>query len=152
MTKFEGGCRCRHIRYAVTGAPKFSFACHCTDCQTLSGSAYSLGLAMDESDFALESGDLHCWSKTGSSGKPSHQLTCPQCATWIATQPESAKGILILRPMSLDAHAWFRPVAEIFTRSALPWAAMPVLLTYEAEFEDPARLVAAYKASGIGPD
>jgi len=31
----NGGCRCRAIRYQITEAPLFSFACHCTDCQQL---------------------------------------------------------------------------------------------------------------------
>jgi len=39
----EGGCRCGHIRYRVT-ADKLPnvYACHCRDCQTWSGSAFSL--------------------------------------------------------------------------------------------------------------
>jgi hypothetical protein len=150
MTMLEGGCRCGAIRYGVTADPLTSFACHCTDCQHLSASAYSLALVVPKAAFGITKGEPQGWSKTGSSGKPSHQFTCPTCATWTHTKPESAAEYVIVRPMSLDEHAWFRPVAQIFTRSALPWASMPTLLSYESEFEDPAPLLAAYRAGGIG--
>ena len=44
-----GGCRCGQVRYRVTGAPKFIMACHCTDCQQLTSSAFSLAMVLDES-------------------------------------------------------------------------------------------------------
>ena len=84
----------------------------------------------------MSEGDPLDWSKIGSSGKPSHQFSCPICAGWTHTIAESAEGIVIVRPMTLHDHSWYRPVAEIFTRSALPWARMAVLLSYEAEFSD----------------
>ena len=151
MTTLDGGCRCGAIRYRVTGRPKFGFACHCTDCQQLSSSAFSLGLAVAQGDFELVQGEPRRWSKTGSSGKPSHQFTCPVCAGWTHTLPEASAGVVIVRPSTLDEHAWFRPVAQIFTRSALPWAPLAVPLSYETEFEDTAPLEAVHRDAVIGP-
>ena len=151
MTILQGGCRCGKVRYQIDGGPKFSFACHCTDCQQLSSSAFSLALVVAAEDFKIVEGDPRDWSKIGSSGKPSHQFSCPICAGWTHTIAESAEGIVIVRPMTLHDHSWYRPVAEIFTRSALPWARMAVLLSYEVEFSDAKPLVAAYKSGGIGP-
>jgi hypothetical protein len=151
-TILEGGCRCGAVRYRISGEPKFGFACHCTDCQQLSGSAFSLGLACAEDDVTITKGELHEWAKQGSSGKPSHQYTCPTCATWICTRPESEAGTVIARPTTLDEHGWFRPVAQLYVRSALPWANMPVLMSFDTQFDDPERLAAAYKSAGIGPD
>ena len=148
----EGGCRCGRIRYRVTAAPLFTFACHCTDCQQLTSSAFSLGMAVPDTGFALRDGDgPGCWTKTGSSGKQSHQYTCPACAGWTHTRADSVPGIIIVRPMTLDDHAWVRPVAQIFTRSALPWALMPVQFSYETEFDDPTPLEQAFAIGGIRP-
>jgi hypothetical protein len=147
----RGGCRCGRIRYEVTGEPLFSLACHCTDCQHLSASAFSLGLAVAEGAFALAQGEPRRWTRTGSSGRPSHWFTCDACGTWTHTIAESAAGLVIVRPTSLDEHRWFRPVAQIFTRSALPWARMPVPLSYETEFDDPSTVAAVYAAAGIRP-
>ena len=147
----EGGCRCGAVRYRISGVPKFGFACHCTDCQQLSASAYSLGLALAEHDFEVTRGEPREWDKRGSSGKPSHQYSCPTCAGWTHTRPESERGTLIVRPTTLDDHRWFRPVAQIFVRSALPWANMPAVASFETQFDDPESLAAAYHAAGIGP-
>lgn len=150
MNTLLGGCRCGQIRYRVIGAPKFSFACHCTDCQQLSSSAYSLGLALAEQDFAIAQGEPRRWTKTGSSGQPAHQFRCPTCAVWTHTKPESVAGIIIVRPTTLDRHDWFRPIAQIYTRSALPWAHLATLFTYAEEFSTAEPLTKAYELAGIG--
>ena len=42
MQETEGGCRCGAVRYklALDTLP-LTYACHCLDCQTWSGSAFS---------------------------------------------------------------------------------------------------------------
>jgi hypothetical protein len=148
----EGGCRCGRIRYRVTAAPSFIFACHCSDCQQLASSAFSLGMAVPDAGFELRDGDApRCWAKTASSGRESRQYTCPTCAGWTHTRTDSTPGITIVRPTTLDDHAWVRPVGQIFTRSALPWALMPVQFSYETEFEDPSPLQRAFAIGGIRP-
>ena len=146
----EGGCRCGRLRYRVTAAPRFIFACHCTDCQRMSASAFALGMVVEEAGFTIESAP-HRWTKTGSSGKPSHQFTCPDCAGWTHTMPEAVPGMVILRPMTLDDRSWVRPITQIYTKSALPWALMPVQFSYAEEFDDPAPLTKAFAIGGIRP-
>ena len=38
--KIDGGCHCGYITYTAEIDPETSGLCHCTDCQTLSGSAF----------------------------------------------------------------------------------------------------------------
>ena len=146
-----GGCRCGRIRYTARSAPLFSFACHCTDCQQLSASAFSLGLVVPRDGFDVTEGDPRVWTKIADSGKPSHQYTCPDCAGWTHTLAEASAQAIILRPTTLDDHAWFRPVGEIFTRSAMPWAGLATPLSYETEFEETETLTATFRAAGIRP-
>jgi hypothetical protein len=35
----KGGCQCEGVRYRITSDPVVVYACHCTTCQTQSGSA-----------------------------------------------------------------------------------------------------------------
>jgi len=35
---YEGGCTCGAVRYRLTDAPMFAHCCHCTSCQTETGS------------------------------------------------------------------------------------------------------------------
>jgi hypothetical protein len=136
MRILAGGCRCGRIRYEIKEKPWFGFACHCTDCQQLSASAFSLGLTIAESGFRLVEGEPQRWTKLGSSGKPSHQFSCPNCSGWTHTKPEVLTGGLVLRPTTLVDHHGFRPVAEIFTRSALPWARLSTPFSFETDFEN----------------
>ena len=147
----DGGCQCGQLRYRMTGVPKFIFACHCTDCQHATASAFSLGVVLEDEQFELTSGTAREWTKIGGSGKPSISFTCPTCAAWTHTRPQSQPGITVVRPSSLDHHDWVRPVAQIFTRSALPWALMPVQFSYALEFSDPSPIAAAFAAGGVQP-
>ena len=148
-----GGCRCGRVHYRVTEAPRFVFACHCSDCQQLSSSAFSLGMIVPKEAFAVTEGaeQVRCWSKTGSSGKESRQFTCAVCSGWLYTEADSAAEFTIVRPSTLHDHGWVRPIAQIFTRSALPWARLPVQFSYETEFDDPEPIQHAFAISGIRP-
>ncbi len=38
----EGGCQCGAVRFRITGEATALFACHCTICQTHTGTAFSM--------------------------------------------------------------------------------------------------------------
>src|SRR5439155_7686682 len=40
----EGGCACGAVRYRLTAEPLIVHACHCRDCQRLSGGAFALNI------------------------------------------------------------------------------------------------------------
>ncbi len=144
----SGGCRCRAMRYQITEPALFSFACHCTDCQQFTSGAFSLGLAIPASGFVLE-GAPNQWEKIADSGGWSRQFTCPICTGWTHTKTQHGMGVVIVRPTTLDDHRWFRPIAQIFTRSALPWALMPLPHTYTEEFVDTGPLRKSFAAAGM---
>ena len=41
-----GGCLCGIIRYEISEAPRLVYTCHCTECQRLTSSAFSIALAV----------------------------------------------------------------------------------------------------------
>ena len=57
--------------------------------------------------------------------------------------------MVIVRPSTLDDTRWVKPVAQIFVRSAMPWAKLTVPHSYEEEFDDPAEIVETFRSSGI---
>jgi predicted ABC-type ATPase len=54
---WEGGCRCGQVRLRITAPPLLSMACHCTGCQTMSASAFSLSLAIPTQGFEVVAGE-----------------------------------------------------------------------------------------------
>ncbi len=51
-----GGCQCGALRYEVTQAPHLTSACHCTDCQRITSSAFSMAIVLAENGFRLTQG------------------------------------------------------------------------------------------------
>ena len=50
----SGGCACRQVRYKVVGEPLFTHACHCSDCQRTTGSAFVLHTVIAKDDLEIE--------------------------------------------------------------------------------------------------
>ena len=77
--KVDGGCHCGNIRYEAEVDPATAVICHCTDCQTLSGSAFRTVVPTKEGSFRLLSGVPKVYVKTGESGNRREQTFCPNC-------------------------------------------------------------------------
>ncbi|MDB5453168.1 MAG: putative glutathione-dependent formaldehyde-activating enzyme, partial [Caulobacteraceae bacterium] len=117
----EGGCRCGQVRLRITAPPLLTMACHCTGCQRMSSSAFSLSAAIPESRFEVTQGDLVIG---GLHGPQAHHYFCPYCMSWMFTRPEGL-DFVNLRPTMLDDPAWYSPFAETYTSEKLPWATTP---------------------------
>jgi hypothetical protein len=52
-----GGCQCGALRYEITQAPIMVYTCHCTDCQRMTSSAFSLGCVLPDGVFRLVQGE-----------------------------------------------------------------------------------------------
>jgi hypothetical protein len=89
----SGGCPCEAVRFAVTALPLLVFACHCTECQRWSGSAFGLSMPVRRASFALTHGTPKRWRHTGASGFESSYWFCAACGGRIlgerADQPEN---------------------------------------------------------------
>ena len=118
-----GGCQCGKLRYELTQAPTLVYTCHCTDCQRLSGSAFSLGVALPETGFRLTAGEPRALQRVPDSGRINTRFVCPDCASWVYSQPRG--GVIRVRAGSLDDRSWLRPTRHIWTRSKQPWITLP---------------------------
>ena len=57
MTVHTGSCRCGKVGISVTGAPMLTMACHCSGCQRMTASAFSLS-SLYHQDAVIEAPDL----------------------------------------------------------------------------------------------
>jgi len=121
----EGGCRCGAVRYTLglDNLPP-TYACHCTDCQTWSGSAFSQQAVVAES--AIEaSGPIVIYELTSPSGRVSRQRMCGVCHTRIFNTNSARPGIAVVRAGTLDRSNELIVTAHIWTRSKQPWLQLP---------------------------
>src|SRR5687768_6763235 len=77
--KVDGSCHCGNIRYEAEVDPAKVVLCHCTDCQTLSGTAFRTVVPTSEGTFKLLAGTPKAYVKTGESGNKRVQTFCPDC-------------------------------------------------------------------------
>ena len=122
----EGGCACGAIRYKLTRSPLIVHACHCRDCQRLSGSAFVVNLWIERGCVETDHARLAANMLTAGSGKPHEVFRCPQCGTAIYSRYHAAPGdTVLLRAGTLDHPERVAPDVHIFTRSKAPWLPLP---------------------------
>lgn len=121
--KVEGQCHCGQISFAAEIDPDSVGICHCTDCQTLSGSAYRVTVHTPAAEFALLTGTPRIYIKIAESGNKRAHAFCPNCGTPIyATDPHQPRTYGI-RVGTLKQRNELPPGRQIWCRSALGWAA-----------------------------
>ncbi|WP_105374013.1 GFA family protein [Neorhizobium huautlense] len=132
MTKpslpIEGSCRCGRVRLRISAQPILTMACHCSGCQKMSASAYSLSAAVPAEGFEVIEGEPVIG---GLHGPDAHHYHCPHCKSWMFTHPEGMDWFVNLRPTMLDDAKWFSPFIETYTSEKLPWATTPAVHSYE---------------------
>ena len=128
-----GGCQCGKARYEVTGAPVMTIACHCTDCQTISGSAFAVVMVVDEGDFRMTSGEVACFTGYGSSGGAKDGYFCPDCGSRLYHKNALRAGKVSLRAGTLDDTSGLNPEKHIWVKSKQPWVVLPEGVPVAAE-------------------
>lgn len=121
--KVSGRCHCGAISFEAEIDPNQVRICHCTDCQTLSGSAFRINVASLPGSFALTGGTPKIYVKTAESGNRRVHAFCPDCGTplW-ATSPDPDPQSYGLRVGTLDCRTELAPARQGWCRSALPWS------------------------------
>jgi hypothetical protein len=121
--KVTGGCHCGLVRYEAEVDPEGVSLCNCTDCQTLTGSAFRVSVPAAAGTFKLLSGQLTTYLKTAESGAKRRHTFCPQCGTPVHSSANvDAPSGYSLRVGCLDRKADLPPKRRIWCRSALGWA------------------------------
>ena len=121
--KVEGTCHCGYITFAAEVDPESTTVCHCTDCQTLSGSAFRTAIRTKPGTFELRSGEPTLYVKTtAESGTKREHAFCPRCGTPIyATSLDPEPKVHSLRLGTLRPRDALTPKRQIWLRSRAAW-------------------------------
>ena len=120
--KIDGGCLCGSVSFEAEVDPEQVFVCHCTDCQTQSGSTFRTIVRAISGTFKLTGGSVKQYVKHAESGNPRSLAFCPECGTPIYGGPApGAAGFMSIRVGTIRQREQLRPIAQVWCRSAQPW-------------------------------
>ena len=115
-------CHCGFISYEAEIDPEKVMICHCTDCQTLSGSAFRTVALTREGEFNLLSGNVKTYVKIAESGARRLQAFCPECGSPLyATSEADGPKVYSIRIGTSRQRDKLVPRAQIWCRSAQTW-------------------------------
>jgi hypothetical protein len=117
----DGACHCGRIRFEAEVDPAQVSVCHCTDCQTLSGTAFRVSVPAGREDFRLLSGEPKRYVKVAESGNRRVQGFCAECGTPIYATNEGKAEVYNLRVGAIRQRAELPPLLQIWHRSAQNW-------------------------------
>jgi len=138
----EGGCACGRLRYRLKTEPMFVHCCHCRDCQRQTGSAFVLNALIETDRVELLSGAPEPVGVPTDSGRPHRIFRCPECRTAVWSEYGGLAKLRFVRVGTLDDPAALPPDVHIYTRSKLPWVALP---------PDAAKFDAYYSSKEVWP-
>ena len=144
----NGSCRCGRVKLRISKAPMITMACHCTGCQKMSSSAYSLSAAIPADGFEVVQGEPVIG---GLHGATRHYF-CGWCMTWMFTRPEGIDFFVNVRPTMLEDTSWYAPLIETFTSEKLAFAATGAKHSYPQypAMEEYQGLIGEYQATLAG--
>jgi hypothetical protein len=93
-----GGCLCGAIRYRINTFPFLLYACHCTNCQRQSGSAFAMNMPVRAEAFRILQGEPKAWCRLSPLGVETVSWFCADCGGRI-------HGSRAIRPASITVRA-----------------------------------------------
>lgn len=111
----------------VSAPPVMTMACHCTGCQKLSASAFSLSAMIPGAGFEVIEGEPAAGALHGANP----YMFCPRCKNWLFTRIGGNDAFVNVRPTMFDVPEWSTPFIESKTREKLSWAATPARYSFD---------------------
>ena len=121
--KIDGGCSCGAIKIEGEADPEKTQVCHCTDCQTSTGTAFRVSIPVSGATFKMTGQPNYYLKTTADSGKPRLQAFCGSCASPIysTTPGEGVQPSYMVRVGILRQRDQLAPRRQQWWRSARPW-------------------------------
>ena len=119
----NGSCLCGAIRFTVDAPVSELRACHCTHCQKASGTAGSVNAVVPSAALRITQGTPRRYDARAASGRTLHRYFCGDCGSPIYSQRATEhNNLVVVRAGLFDSKEGMTIKANIWTRSAAPWA------------------------------
>lgn len=126
--KLQGGCSCGHVRYEVTSTPLIVHGCHCSWCQTQSGSAFAINALIEADRVKILSGEVETIDTPSPGGVGQVIARCPRCKVAVWSNYNMfmpGDRIRFLRAGTLDNPNLMPPDVHIYTATKQDWVILP---------------------------
>ena len=115
----NGSCHCGKIEIKAKVKLSEVRACHCTDCQKMSGAPLR-AIAVASANSVKIKGQPKEYIKIGDSGNQRIQAFCPNCGTQLFAA-DMNKTLYNLRTGFLEQKNLLDPKTHVFTQSSMHW-------------------------------
>jgi hypothetical protein len=147
---YVGQCLCGATAYRVNEEPLTYYACHCTDCQRRTGTAFALSMIVRRGALELLRGEPGFYLAMLPDGRRKAGRLCSACGTRLWGDPRIA-DIAVVQAGTLEQPCGLEPVAHIWTRSAQPWLVWPAdARRYETQPAQPGELARLWRERAAG--
>ena len=121
--RVNGSCHCGFITLEGQADPERVSICHCTDCQTRTGSAFGVSVPVAGETMKMTGQPTTYLKTTADSGKPRLQAFCPKCGSQIysTTPGDGVQPSYTVRVGMLAQRDQLTPKRQNWFRSARAW-------------------------------
>lgn len=130
---FEGGCRCRAIRYRVSGPPVMVEYCHCDSCRKSYGSVVSVLVGFRQAGFETLAGVPTCYSAT----PKVKRSFCGTCGSPLFYEHGDYGDEVYISLGSFDHPEDLHPDRHVWVSGRIPWYEIHDDLPQHDEFSRP---------------
>ncbi len=134
MTTLQGGCLCGKVRFKAQKPPVRTFACHCTFCQRVTGSAFYAESIFEVDSVEFNTGELRKYEHVSDTSQKKVVVEfCPNCGTTIGLTFERWPSMRAISRGCYDNPNAVDISSHIWTRSAQTGVVLPALVDCFAE-------------------
>jgi len=117
--RWEGGCYCSAVRYAIRGPEKFVAHDHCSICRRIAGAAFVTWVGVLQGQFELLAGESSL-ATFGSSPEATRQF-CSRCGSHLFFRSTRWPGEVHVTMASLDSTEGLAPKAPVYFSDRATW-------------------------------
>lgn len=116
-------CACGALTVETTGAPAAVIACHCTECQRRTGSAFGIG-AYYMAEQVKPAGAAKSFARDGAEGRRLVNYFCPGCGTTLYWTADLRPGMVGVAAGGFNDPAFPKPDFSLWEKRRLDWVTM----------------------------
>jgi hypothetical protein len=121
----SGNCQCGAVKYEVSAQPFVQYTCHCSECQKLTSSAFSLCMQVPSECLSITQGQAKSRERVTDSGNRLSTWFCGDCGSALFAQNSARPRLRTIFTGTLEHPHEVDVDTHIWLRSKLSWVQIP---------------------------